>query len=91
MNLEWHIKEVLKFGFFQLRHIAQICAILSFPFFKTWNHVFVSSHLDYCNSLFTTLKSLLCVSIMCVSTPVLANLHWLPREGRIHFKLLLIT
>ena len=70
-------------------------------------HAFISSRLDYCNSLFTCLdKKDLCrlqtvqnsaarllthTSKRAHITPVLASLHWLPVKFRIHFKILVLT
>ena len=65
-------------------------------------HAFVSSRLDYCNGLYTTLSRLQLVQNTAARiltntnrrahiTPVLASLHWLPIKARIDFKILLIT
>ena len=96
MNFEWHIKKVVQFFFFQLRNIARIKAMLSFRDLEKIIHVLVSSRLDYCNSLFTTLSSSSVSRLQLVQnaaarlltntgrrshiTPVLADLHWLPTE-----------
>ena len=70
-------------------------------------HAFISSRLDYCNSLFTCLNKtdmgrlqliqnaaarlLTRSSRRCHITPVLASLHWLPVSFRVNFKILVIT
>ena len=70
-------------------------------------HAFVSSRLDYCNSLFTCLSKttmdrlkiiqnaaarlLTRSSRRCHITPVLASLHWLPVNFRVQFKVLVLT
>ena len=70
-------------------------------------HAFVSSRLDYCNSLFTCLNKasldrlqliqnsaarlLTRSNRRCHITPVLASLHWLPIAFRVQFKVLVIT
>ena len=69
-------------------------------------HAFLTSRLDYCNSLLsgclnTSLKTLQLVqnAAACVLTktrkrdhitPILASLHWLPVKSRIEFKILLL-
>ena len=70
-------------------------------------HAFISSRLDYCNSLFTCLSKastdrlqliqnaaarlLTRSSRRCHITPVLASLHWLPVVFRVCFKVLVLT
>jgi len=70
-------------------------------------HAFISSRLDYCNSLFTCLNkfSLSCLQMVQNAaarlitetnrtahlTPVLFNLHWLSVKYRIEFKILVLT
>ena len=68
---------------------------------------FITSRLDYCNSLFTCLNKssvdqlqlvqnaaarlLTRAKKSCHITPILASLHWLPVQLRIHFKVLVVT
>ena len=70
-------------------------------------HAFISSRLDYCNSLFTCLNKTSIDKLQlvhnaaarlltrskksCHITPILASLHWLPVHYRIHFKVLTFT
>ena len=70
-------------------------------------HAFITSKLDYCNSLFYGLPSSLLGRLQGIQnvaariltgskkfdhiTPVLRSLHWLPVEQRIKFKMLLLV
>uniref|UniRef100_A0A0E9XEA4 Uncharacterized protein n=1 Tax=Anguilla anguilla TaxID=7936 RepID=A0A0E9XEA4_ANGAN len=70
-------------------------------------HAFISSHLDYCNSLFTCLSKTSLHRLQLVQNaaaklltrspkrshvmPILKSLHWLPIKFRIHFKILVIV
>ena len=74
---------------------------------ETLIHAFVSSWLDYCNSLLYGLPQVQIDKIQrvqnaaarlifkkpkfCHITPVLSQLHWLPIKYRIEFKILLMT
>lgn len=70
-------------------------------------HAFVSSRLDFCNSLFTCLNKKVLARLQSVQTsaarlltstssrahvtPVLKSLHWLPVVYRVQFKILVLT
>ena len=104
---EQHITKIVQSCFYQLRNISKMRSILNLSDAETLLHSFISSRLDYCNSLFTclsqkTLKRLQTVQNSAARlltrsrkydhiTPVLASLHWLPVCFRIEFKSLLIT
>ena len=107
MNFEAHVKKVVQTCYFQLRNISQIKALLSKNDLEKLIHAFISSRLDYCNSLFSTLNHCSLHRLQLVQnaaarlltnthrwshiTPVLKALHWLPVESRIVFKIILIT
>ena len=70
-------------------------------------HTFISTRLDYCNSVFTCLNKSALNKLQTVQnsaarlltgaprrshiTPVLSALHWLPVKFRIDFKILVLT
>ena len=107
MSMDNHIAAICKSAFYHLRNISRIRKYLSFHTAETLVHAFVSSRLDFCNSLLfglpkQTLKKLQHVQNVAARivtltrkyehiTPVLYNLHWLPIEERIIFKMLLMT
>ena len=107
MSLEHHSKLLTKNCLFQLRNISKLRPLVSKPELELIIHAFISSRLDYCNSLFTCFnkKELDRLQVIQNSaarllthtnrrthiTPVLAALHWLPLQFRIHFKILVLT
>ena len=102
-----HLKLISRTVFFHLRNISKIRHILSQKDAEKLVHEFVTSRLDYCNSLLSgssskSLKTLQLVQNAAVRvltktktrdhiSPVLASLHWLPVKSRIEFKILLLT
>ena len=93
--------------FFQLRQLRQVRSSLTEEATKTLAHAFVSSWLNYCNSLLHgvndgLLKKLQIVHNAAVHvvtgirkfepiSPVLRQLHWLPVHHRITHKLAMIV
>ena len=102
-----HVNQVTKSAFFHLRNIARIRPSLSFSAAETLTHAFITSRLDYCNSILFGLPNYILNKLQYVQnsaarlltstrrrdhiTPVLQNLHWLPVKQRIEFKVLLTT
>ncbi|XP_072246412.1 uncharacterized protein [Leuresthes tenuis] len=107
LSFDAHIKLVSRTAFFHLRNIAKIRNILSQGDAEKLVHAFVTSRLDYFNSLLLgcptySLKSLQLIQNAAARvlmrtnrrdhvSPVLASLHWLPVKFRIEFKILLLT
>ena len=107
MSMDNHIAAICKSAFYHLRNISRIRKYLSFHTAEMLVHAFVSSRLDFCNSLLfglpkQSLKKLQHVQNVAARivtltrkcehiTPVLYNLHWLPIEERVIFKMLLMT
>ena len=81
LSFNSHIKQTSRTAFFHLRNITKIRRILSKTDAEKLIHAFVTSRLDYCNSLLSG----------CPNKSVLASLHWLPVKFRIEFKILLLT
>ncbi len=92
---------------FQLRLLTKVKPILSRIFFEKVIHAFITSRLDYCNSLYfgigkTALSRLQRVQDAAARlltrtkkwdhiTPVLCSLHWLPVHCPVNFKILLLV
>ena len=99
--------KVCKACFFHLHNIRRIKKYLSRENLLILVHAFITSRLDYCNSLFyglpakqiSKLQRVLNAAARLVMevpkyshiTPVLYELHWLPVHARIQFKVLLFA
>jgi len=102
-----HVVALRRSCLFQLRQLWMVRSSLTLEAAKTLVHAFVSSHLDYCNSLLygigegllTKLQTVQNAAVHVVTgtkkfdhiTPVLRQLHWLLVRQRITFKLAMIT
>ncbi|TWW54028.1 hypothetical protein D4764_0190130 [Takifugu flavidus] len=107
LSFNSHIKLVSRSAFFHLRNISKIRKLLMQPDAEKLVHAFVTSRLDYCNSLLSgcpnnSLRSLQLIQNAAARvltgidkrdhiSPVMASLHWLPVKFRITFKTLLLT
>jgi hypothetical protein len=107
MTLEKHINNICKTSFYHIRNISRIRRYLSFESAKTLIHAFVTSRIDSNNALLYGLPDYLIKRLQHVLntaarlvtltrkvdniTPILYELHWLPVEYRIIFKILLFT
>ena len=101
------VNSICKSAFFHIRNISRIRKYLSRTATERLIHAFVTSKLDSYNSLLyglpkyciQKLQSVLSAAARLLTytsqydhiTPVLAELHWLPVEKRIIFKILLLT
>ena len=78
--------------FVQLRDFRRVRRYLTADVSVLVANAIVSSHLDYCNSLFRSLSKLNLRRLQCIQnsaariTPVLKKLHWLSIEYRTVFK-----
>jgi hypothetical protein len=107
MTMDTHITKTCATAFYFLHNVRCIRKYLSQQCAETLIHSFMSSRLDYCNSLLYGLPEssihqlqrvqnscarLVCnTSRYCHIKPLLFDLHWLPVRFRIDFKVLLIT
>ncbi|KAK6187421.1 hypothetical protein SNE40_005454 [Patella caerulea] len=105
--MKTHVSMVCKKANFHLYNIGKIRSYIDLDTTKMLINAFVMSSLDYCNSLLYSLpKTLVCqlqkiqnkaariVSLTRAAdhiTPVLKQLHWLPVNQRIMFKINTIT
>ena len=107
MNMEDHVTNICRSAHFHLRNIGAIRNFLTDDAAAQLVHSFITSRIDYCNSLLiglpdTQIKRLQRIqnnAARIVSkvkkydhiSPVLHQLHWLPVNQRIVFKTLLLT
>ena len=98
-----HVQKVCKGWFCQLRDFRNIRQFLTQDAAVSVANAFVSSRLDYCNSLFRSLSKASLHRLQSIQncaarivtnscrythiTPVLRKLHWLPIQFRSEFKL----
>src|SRR4029434_11236912 len=55
LNFETHIKNIIKTSFYHLRNIAKVQPFLAQADIERLMHAFITSRLDYCNSLLSGL------------------------------------
>ena len=107
LNMERQVAAICKSTFFQIRNISRIRKFLSVSCTKAFVHAFVTCRLDNCNSLLYGFPKYLVHRLQLVQncaarlilcgrkfdriTPLLKELHWLPLEQRIIFKISLVT
>ena len=107
MSMSIHIGKICSKAFYGLNKIRQLRKFLNPESTKTLVHAYVTSHLDYCNSLpfgvpkyqIDRLQKVLNATARLIFripkfdhiSPALFHLHWLPVAYRVHFKLLLLV
>jgi hypothetical protein len=107
LKMNEHVSKLCRSCYFQLRQLRQIRSSLTLDARKTLAHAFISSRLDYCNSLLYGVAEGLLSKLQSVQnavarfvtgtgkyhhiTPVLRHLHWLPIRQRIAFKLAVLV
>ena len=106
-NMQDHIKKVCRSAYYHLRNIARVRSIIPQKTAETLVHAFITSRLDYCNALLYGLPAYAISRLQSVQnsaarvvtrsrkydhiTPILQDLHWLPVQERIVFKILMMT
>lgn len=107
LTMDDFVKAICSSAYFHLRNLSSIRSSITQESAHTLVHAFISSRLDYCNSLLVgisvaSLNKLQRVQNMAARlvtktkkrdhiTPVLKSLHWLPVKERITFKVLLLA
>ena len=107
LDMSSHISKLCASAFYHLHNISRTRRSLSTDTTKALVHAFVTTHVDYCNSLLYGLPAshlnrvqrvlnaaarLVCrAPRYCRITPLLCELHWLPVRQRISFKILLFV
>lgn len=107
LTLEKQVSSVVASGFYQLRLLAKIKHFIPEKSLETAIHAFITSRLDYCNSLYCGISKAQLTRLQLVQnaaakfltktrkfdhvTPILRALHWLPVQYRIDYKILLLV
>ena len=95
MSMLSHINRICSSTFYCLYNMRRIRKYLSRSVTESLVHAFITSRVDYCNSLLYGLPNSRIMKLQwirfCHVTPLLFHLHWLPISYRIKFKILLLT
>ena len=107
MSLTPQVNNTVKTSFGEIRKLSMIRKSLTEEATKTVVHAFVTTRLDYCNSLYFRLPDCQIRKLQNVQnsaariisgawkydhiTPVFKELHWLPVYLRIQYKIILLT
>ena len=107
LNLESHINSVCRSAYFHLRNIRSVRKMLTYDACSQLIHALVTVRIDYCNSLLyglpdqslnrlqrivNTAARILCrIPKFGHISETLMDLHWLPVQQRVLFKVLILT
>lgn len=107
LSMHDHINKVCRSAYYHLRNIARVRTVVPQMTAETLVHAFITSRLDYCNALLYGLPAYAIDQLQSVQnaaarvvtrsrkhdhiTPILHDLHWLPVQQRISFKILMMT
>ena len=107
LSMDGFISDTCRKSFYMIRTIRKIRPFITNRACQTLVHAHITSRLDYCNSLLTgssqeKRKRLQRVQNAAARlmgntnmydhiTPILKDLHWLPVQARVHYKMLLFV
>ena len=107
LNMATQVSSVCKASYIQLHNISRIRKYLTYEATSTLINALVTSKLDYNNSILFGLPGYVLKPLQMVQhcaarlithtrkydhiTPVLMELHWLPVEARIHYKIAILV
>ncbi len=107
LSMSQQVSTVCRRSFYQLYRLRRIRKYLSNEATETLVHAFITSNLDYCNSLYSGMPAYLTEKLQRIQnaaarlvmrlpkfdhiTVIMIQLHWLPVAYRIRYKVLLIT
>ena len=107
LTSEDHINNICRSSFIQLKRLSKIKCFIDHKSLEIFIHSFITSRIDYCNSLLYGTKDFILSKLQRLQnscarllmniprfnhiTPILIELHWLPVKQRIHFKICVIT
>ena len=107
ITMDAYIQNLCRVAYFQLKNIGAVRKYLDRESLECVIHAFLTSKLDYCNSLLCGLPASLIDRLQLIQntaariltgtprfdhiTPVLQSLHWLPVQQRIMYKILLLV
>ena len=104
LNMEHHVKKLCQVCHYHLRNSGKIRDLIDAHTTHMLAHAFITSRLDYCNSLLVGIPKFLKERLQKIqnkaarlitrkgeddSKTILKELHWLPKEARIDFKIAL--
>ena len=107
LNLKINVNNTCKAAYYHPTNVRRIRKYLDEKTTQTLIHALIIGRIDYCNSILYGLPAkelaklqrlqnsaariIFNIPRMCHITPVLRELHWLPIQFRIQFKLIIIT
>ena len=107
LSMDKHISYIRKICYLELRKIAHLRPYLTIEATNKLVCSFVSSRLDYCNSLFGALQNNKIARLQQIQnhaarivsktakrehiSPILKELHWLPVKSRVEYKIASLT